>query len=158
MRVISWLDAEHFLQEKDRKSWKVHARTGKCEPYIDTKKLAESLAGESAANLNVIHVLEPVSVFEPVAVAVDGLPVSGEQRRAARHRLEELVRPDTRAFADVGETVAAGKPYRGILRAATEHQSDLIVLGVPGRHLAGFGSTTTHVVREAACPVLTVRG
>jgi nucleotide-binding universal stress UspA family protein len=120
--------------------------------------LAESLAGEAGANLNVIHVLEPVSVFEPIAVAVDGLPVSGETRRAARHRLEELVRPDTRAFADVGETVAAGKAHREILRAAAEQRSDLIVLGVPGHHLAGFGSTTTHVVREAECPVLTVRG
>ena len=120
--------------------------------------LAESLAGEAAATLNVIHVLEPVSLFEPVRVAADGLPVSGEQQRAARHHLEELVRPDTRAFADVGETVAAGKPYEEILRAAAEQRSDLIVLGVPGRHLAGFGSTTTHIVREAECPVLTVRG
>jgi nucleotide-binding universal stress UspA family protein len=119
--------------------------------------LAESLAGEAAADLNVLHVLEPVSVFEPVAVAPDGLPVSGERLRAARHRLEELVKPDTRAFADVGETVAAGKPYQEILRAATEQRSDLIVLGVPGRHLAGVGSTTTHVVHEAECPVLTVR-
>ena len=120
--------------------------------------LAESLAGEAGANLNVIHVLEPVSVFEPVAVAPDGLPVSGELQRAARHRLEELVKPDTRAFADVGETVSAGKPYQEILRVAAERCSDLIVLGVPGRHLAGFFSTTTHVVREAECPVLTVRG
>ena len=120
--------------------------------------LAESLAGEAAANLNVIHVLEPASVFEPVAVAPDGLPVSGELQRAARHRLQELVKPDTRAFADVDETVSAGKPYQEILRAATEQGSDLIVLGVAGHHLAGFGSTTTHVVREAECPVLTVRG
>ena len=119
--------------------------------------LAESLAGDAAANLNVLHVLEPVSVFEPVAVATDGLPVSGERQRAARRRLEELVRPDTRAFTDVVETVAAGKPYREILRVAAEQRSDLIVLGVHGRHLAGFGSTTRHVVREAECPVLTVR-
>jgi nucleotide-binding universal stress UspA family protein len=120
--------------------------------------LAESLAGQAAANLTLLHVLEPVSVFEPVAVAADGLPVSGERFLAARNRLEELVKPDTRAFADVGETVAAGKPYLEILRAAAEQRSDLIVLGVHGRHgLAGFGSTTTHVVREAECPVLTVQ-
>jgi nucleotide-binding universal stress UspA family protein len=121
--------------------------------------LAESLAGEAAANLNVMHVLEPVSVFEPVAAATGNLPVSAELQRAARHRLEELVTPDTRAFADVGETVASGKPYKEILRVAAEQRSDLIVLGMHGRHgMAGFGSTTTHVVREAECPVLTVRG
>ena len=40
---------------------------------------------------------------------------------------------------------------------AAEQRSELIVLGVPGRHLAGFGSTTIHIVREENCPVLTVR-
>jgi nucleotide-binding universal stress UspA family protein len=38
--------------------------------------------------------------------------------------------------------------------------SDLIVIGVQGRgavNLMVFGSTTHHVVREATCPVLTLR-
>ena len=53
-----------------------------------------------------------------------------------------------------------GKPWREVLRIATELQSDLIVMGVQGRGAADlllFGSTTQHVVREAACPVLTLR-
>jgi nucleotide-binding universal stress UspA family protein len=56
--------------------------------------------------------------------------------------------------------VSSGKPSREILRIAAERQSDLIVVGVHGRGAADlmfFGSTTNHVVREATCPVLTVR-
>ncbi len=75
--------------------------------------LAESLAAESVAPLSVLHVLEPVSVFEPVAAGSGRLPVSADVHRAAQHRLEKLVGSDTRAFTDVSETVAAGKPYRG---------------------------------------------
>ena len=56
--------------------------------------------------------------------------------------------------------VLAGKPYREILRAAEEQETELIVIGVHGRgavDLAPFGSTTHHVVRQAACPVLTLK-
>jgi nucleotide-binding universal stress UspA family protein len=53
-----------------------------------------------------------------------------------------------------------GTPWREVLRVATAQHSDLIVMGVQGRgpaDLLFFGSTTQHVVREAACPVLTLR-
>lgn len=123
--------------------------------------LAQSLAGEAAARLCVMHVLEPVSVFEPVvAVGPDDLPaVTADHRREVRHRLEGLVGGETRAFTDVAEVVVSGKPYREILRAADEQRSDLIVIGAHGGRLGlpAFGSTTAHVVREAQCPVLTVR-
>ena len=123
--------------------------------------LARSLAGEAAARLCLMHVLEPVSVFEPVvAVGPDDLPaVNADHRREVRHRLEGLIDRETRAFTDVAEVVVSGKPYREILRAADEQQSDLIVIGAHGGRLgaAAFGSTTAHVVREARCPVLTVR-
>jgi nucleotide-binding universal stress UspA family protein len=120
--------------------------------------LAQSLAGEAAARLCVMHVLEPVSVFEPVvAVGPDDLPaVNADHRREVRRRLEGLVSGDTRAFTDVAEVVVSGKPYREILRAADEQRSDLIVIGAHGG-MTVFGSTTAHVVREAKCPVLTVR-
>ena len=55
--------------------------------------------------------------------------------------------------------IATGKPYRETLREAAERRIELIVMGAhAGRvGLAAFGSTTNHVVREAACPVLSVR-
>jgi nucleotide-binding universal stress UspA family protein len=55
--------------------------------------------------------------------------------------------------------VTYGKPYRQILEIADRDRADLIVMGVRGRNpvdLTLFGSTTNHVVRRAACPVLTM--
>jgi nucleotide-binding universal stress UspA family protein len=55
--------------------------------------------------------------------------------------------------------VVHGKAYGAVLRVAAEESVDLIVLGVRGRSGADralFGSTTNQVVRQAACPVLTI--
>jgi dipeptidyl-peptidase-4 len=42
---VTWLDdGEHFLQVKENKLYKVHARTGRAEPFVDVEKLAKSLA------------------------------------------------------------------------------------------------------------------
>lgn len=116
---------------------------------------AQSIAAEAGAHLSVVHVFEPASMFEPVPA---GEP-SVEAERNARRRLSELIREDARAFTEATEVVASGKPYREILRTAADDRSDLIVLGAHGGALGlpAFGSTTNHVVRQAACPVLTVR-
>jgi nucleotide-binding universal stress UspA family protein len=60
----------------------------------------------------------------------------------------------------VSTILAEGKPYREILRVAAEEKTDLVVMGVRGRGAADllfFGSTAQHVIRQAACPVLTLR-
>ena len=42
---ITWLDdGEHWLQQKDGKLWKVHARSGKAELFVDPDKLKKSMA------------------------------------------------------------------------------------------------------------------
>jgi len=122
--------------------------------------LAQSLAGEAAARLCVMHVVEPASVFEPVhATGADRSDSTGDRRRNARGRIEQLIGSDTRAFADVAEVVTSGKAYQEILRAAEEQHADLIVIGAHSGHrgLPAFGSTTNQIVRQARCPVLTVR-
>jgi len=120
--------------------------------------LAQSLAGEAAAGLCVLHVLEPVSVFAPVPAAEAKAGATAERCREARHRIDELIGDDARAFTDVADVIVAGKAYQEILRVASEQRADLIVIGAHGgpRGLPAFGSTTNHVVRQATCPVLTV--
>jgi nucleotide-binding universal stress UspA family protein len=52
------------------------------------------------------------------------------------------------------------KPYRQILTVAEEEHVDLIVMGVQRRNVLDvmlFGSITTPVVRQASCPVWTLR-
>lgn len=127
---------------------------------LEALALAESLAKEADAHLTVVHVLEPVSVFEPMVMGGPGVPpIDPDAPAAARHRLGEVVSQDARTYSQVSEIVIPGKPYREILRLAAEQQGDLIVLGAHGGRIGAlaFGSTVNHVVREAACPVLTLR-
>ena len=80
----------------------------------------------------------------------------------ARRQLEELVPEEARDWCEPDLRISCGKAYRQILRIAEEEHADLVVLGVHGAATAVdrmlFGSTTQHVVRQAACPVLTIRG
>ncbi len=127
---------------------------------------AMSLAQEADARLTVIHVIEapleaPADFHETVFGAprslADYIAAAGEERRA---RLIAAVPEAVRAYCTVETMMPTGKPYREILRVASEQQSDLIVIGIHGRGAADllfFGSTTQHVVRQAACPVLTLR-
>ena len=56
--------------------------------------------------------------------------------------------------------VLAGYPAEEILKAAKEHQADMIVMGTHGRTGIDriiFGSVAEKVVTAATCPVLTVK-
>ncbi|HTM26046.1 MAG TPA: universal stress protein [Vicinamibacterales bacterium] len=92
---------------------------------------------------------------------VPGTPdFRAEFRRAAAERLTSAIPASVRACARVRELVTVGKPDRQILHVAEEEACDLIVMGVQARTAADrmlFGSVAQHVLREARCPVLTVR-
>ncbi len=44
--IREWVDADHFVQNKDGRNYKIHARTGRAEPLesLDTRPIAEALA------------------------------------------------------------------------------------------------------------------
>lgn len=129
---------------------------------------AMSLAQEADAQLTVLHVMtydmavEAPEIYETVP-AVSTLTMADYRARCeqhARERLHAAVPDSVRAYCAVETVTTSGKPYREILRMAAEQQADLIVMGVQGRGAADlmlFGSTTQHVVRQAGCPVLTLR-
>jgi len=131
-------------------------------------RFAFSLVEPSAAALTLVHVIEwPWE--EPPPPTIEELPP--EQGRAlaefrryceqsARTRLESLVPDSVRASRTVAVHVRNGKPYVQILQAAADDRTDLIVIGLHGRNpvdMALFGSTTNQIVRQATCPVLTLR-
>jgi nucleotide-binding universal stress UspA family protein len=129
---------------------------------------AISLAQEADAQLTVLHVLGEESDVTPDAygaIIMNDLETLADFRKrhedAARKRLKEVVPGSVAEYCSVETRVSRGvKPSREILRIAAEQRTDLIVVGVQGRGAANlmfFGSTTNHVVREATCPVLTVR-
>ena len=68
--------------------------------------------------------------------------------------------PATAAGLQTDVVVDEGHPAGRILEHARLSRPDLIVMGVRGRYAIDmmlFGSTTQQVVRQASCPVLTLR-
>jgi nucleotide-binding universal stress UspA family protein len=120
---------------------------------------AMSIAQEADAHLTVVHVLElpPDDVLARSRGLHEYVEIAGGE---ARVRLREAVPDSVRAYCTVDTVLATGKPYREILRIAGEQQADLVVIGSRGRGAIDrllFGSTAQHLVRQATCPVLTLR-
>lgn len=127
---------------------------------------AMSMAQEADARLTVLHVVEPMPDWPPRAAgeveawAQRFTDYVAEVEADRRKRLAAVVPDSVREYCVVETEMATGTPYREILRVAQERSSDLIVIGIHGRNAAGmlfFGSTAQHVVRQAVCPVLTLR-
>ncbi|MGE0444411.1 MAG: universal stress protein [Vicinamibacterales bacterium] len=119
---------------------------------------AASLARWSEARLTAMHVVEARPLYEPSALGASAFQnFEAEAVEAATGRLRDLVPRDVA----VTEVIEVGKPYRALLDRCAADGSDLIVIGVHSGvsdRLGFFGSTTNHIVREATCPVLSLRG
>jgi nucleotide-binding universal stress UspA family protein len=136
------------------------------ESSLKALTYATSMAVQAHGHLTVLHVDE--RDFEHAdsidGVAYDAGMTLGElleaRAQASRRRLEDVT-ADASTNCIVDTLLTNGTPWREVLRVAAERRSDLIVMGVQGRGVADllfFGSTTQHVVRQASCPVLTLRG
>lgn len=123
-------------------------------------QFAVSLAEEADAHLTILHVLEWPPNTEHFLGEFDTSEYRLSVERDVRARLDALVTAEMRVFCRPSSRIAHGKAYRAILNVADHEAADLIVMGVLGRNpvdLALFGSTTNHVVRQANCPVLTLK-
>jgi len=118
---------------------------------------AKRLAREADAKLIAMSAVEWPFGEDVMYGAVADLRKSIESNASdALARL--LPRPGSRLHAQA--IVAIGKPSAEIVNVARARSVDLIVMGVSGRgalDMALLGSTTHHVIREGAWPVLTVR-
>jgi nucleotide-binding universal stress UspA family protein len=132
------------------------------ESSAPTLRYALSLAAEYQSALTLLHVLEGVpSADNPAYLA---LPESAALLRqvegVAREQLQRAIPEDARVWCEVRERVEHGSAHHELLRVAAEENADLIVMGARRHGLVArlvMGSTSHHVVREASCPVLTVR-
>jgi nucleotide-binding universal stress UspA family protein len=124
---------------------------------------ALSLAQEQEAQLTLVHVVEVSPVPQSEAAGdFEARTLGAYVAAAAEARAEQLQRivPDSaRAYCTIERSLAIGKAHREILRIAAERSSDVIVLGAHGVGVSQllFGSTAHQVVRQARCPVLTIR-
>jgi nucleotide-binding universal stress UspA family protein len=103
------------------------------------------------ARLILLHVVEN---------ALEQLPDFFPQReRWALKRMNRAIPADAWAWCQPEARVTAGKADREILRVAEEVGANLIVMAVHGKGAVNqrlYRSTTSRVIREATCPVLTL--
>jgi len=118
---------------------------------------AKRLARAAGARLIVMSAVEwpfgEAVTFGPVAELQEGLE---EDARKALRRLLPRPSPD---HPDAMAFVVQAKASAAILKLARARSVDLIVMGLSGRgalDVALLGSTTHHVIRHGAWPVLTV--
>lgn len=122
---------EHGLEIATRTGGRIHAVN-----VIDVGKLAAS------------------PTITPPTELIENLESNGEavtERIAARARERGL---------EAHTTVRKGYPGEALIEYVDEHDIDLVTMGTAGRRGLGrflMGSTTEHVIREAAIPVFAVR-
>jgi nucleotide-binding universal stress UspA family protein len=127
-----------------------------------TLEVALSLASENDARITLLHVVEslPGETGSRLYLAVPEIgPLRRDITDQARAQLRKAVPDTARDFCNVSERVETGSAWSEILRVADEMDSDLIVMGAHARRAVArmlFGSTASHVVRRAACPVLVI--
>jgi nucleotide-binding universal stress UspA family protein len=123
-------------------------------------RFAISLAQESNAHLTLLHVFEWPSDEASARRVLETSEFHRQWEAETRHQLEALIPDDVRNWCTPEPRLAFGKAYQQILSVAATEHADLIVMGVQGRNAIDmmlFGSTTQQVVRQASCPVLTLR-
>jgi nucleotide-binding universal stress UspA family protein len=103
------------------------------------------------ARLILLHVVE--NFFEQLP------EYFSDREREAMERLKRAVPADARDWCRPEPRVTAGRADSEILRVAAELRSDLIAMAVHGKGVINqrlYRSTTSRVIREATCPVLTL--
>ena len=118
-------------------------------------RLACSLARDYEARLVVVHVAEP-----PLPLYASGvvLPQPLPSREPLRARLQAMI--GQQPGVQMEYRLVDGSAAIEILRLAKEVECNLIIMGTHGRTGLGrllMGSVAEHVVRQAPCPVLTVK-
>lgn len=123
---------------------------------------AKEFARRFGAVLHLLHVVSDAHIGPGTEAfwGVSGLEVQRRWVAEAGAKLEDLCSTEERTAFNVRTAVEVGTPFVGIIRYARSHHVDLIVMGTHGRgpvkHLL-LGSVAEQVVRQAPCPVLTVR-
>ena len=129
------------------------------EHGLSALNYAATFADEFSASVDLFHVIEPIPVGATLTHGI-GARVQDEIRKAAEQQMEALNGEWQKHSFSVRRSVVEGHPFVEIVRKARECEADVIVMGTHGRgavtHML-LGSVAERVVREAPCPVLTVR-
>ena len=118
-------------------------------PATAALRYALSIAEKGRADLVLVHAVEPDTVMD-----------DRERVREGEQRLREIVATTGVPGRSSERIVVYGGAASEILRIARERKAGLIVMGTHGSrtlHTILFGSTARRVIRDAPCPVLSLR-
>jgi nucleotide-binding universal stress UspA family protein len=134
------------------------------DPSYEALKAADELASHFGATLHIVNVVPLVPIVEaPIGVESASFNVAsyqqeleGQAQKSLKNLAEQKITRGVTAVTEVLIGNAAGE----VIRYAGEKGVDLIVIATHG--LSGWrrfisGSTTEQIVRQASCPVLTIR-
>lgn len=117
---------------------------------------AVSLARALSAELDVLHVWEA-----PIGIAAPGFLIPDAYSDAtARAELDGEIARLAAQGVPARPHLLTGAAADEILRFTVQNELELLVMGTHGRRGIGrlaLGSVAEHVLREASCPVVTVR-
>jgi nucleotide-binding universal stress UspA family protein len=122
---------------------------------------ALTLAKQFDAELTVMHVInEPIDLRGFYVPHISFEQLEKEIEAGAAGMMQKFCQEKMGDFRNYLTCLVNGIPYEEIIRKAKEIDASLIVLGTHGRtgidHII-FGSTAERVVRNAPCPVLSIR-
>ena len=131
---------------------------------LDLSDESEQLAMKTAemakafgAELNLIHVVEPLSFAYGGDVPMDLTTIQEQLDEHARTKLDLYA--EKIGYPVSNKMIVTGHTETEIHRAAEEHNTDLVILGSHGRHGLALllGSTANGVLHGAKCDVLAIR-
>jgi nucleotide-binding universal stress UspA family protein len=119
---------------------------------------AKALARRFSSTVEIAHIFDP-SVVSSYEETILSLP-NDERRRIGNERLQLLQEEFSTSGIEVRAILPEGhRPSTALLKVAKEDKVDLIVAGTQsktGVERLILGSTAEQLIRNAACPVLTV--
>jgi len=130
-------------------------------------RYAAMIAGKYGASLTIMHVVSMFGEGEDSAekhldeMASFADRIADQMHAEADELIDRTIEEHAEKELEMRKLIVRGlNPHEEILRVADDQEIDLIVMGTYGRggvsHLL-FGSTAEQVVRNADCPVLSVR-
>ena len=127
------------------------------EESLQVAKRATQLVKAFAAELHIVHVIEPLSLAYGGDVPMDLTTVQEQIQDQATSHLREF--SATLNVPESRQHLIFGRPESEIQRTADEFGADVIVVGSHGRHGLALllGSTANGVLHGATCDVLAVR-
>ena len=132
------------------------------EAALDGLKIARELAEQFSGEILLVHIIAPMPTLYGTA-APTGFhtpTVLKELRDTAQKSLDEIRREKIPAEIQARTFVIHGRPAHEIVKFAAQQKADIIVIpthGESGWQRFVFGSVAEKVVRDAECPVLTIR-